>query len=370
MATGWFQRAAGGFGRPLPKAQPQPFEVLCDCGARLTGIREESSQRPSCDACARPVFVLPATTYPVPPSLVSRWRGIEEVDESEPRAKSKGKRGARGEPKLREPTGTATAKPPRSKRAASEPEAPARPWITPTRLIAVAIACALLGLAGTMYSRARWNHAQGVLQGAIDRAEAALNERDYETAVVEFGTAITAMETLKRDAATIVPLRNKQREAVVAAGWQSRPLHEVLSAWLAPDGGTDLEAIAAEGWWLFEADLVPRPGTADGKTYVVDLPLQVGETPVELWMEPPTWSSHLAGATPLDAKRVIFAAQVERGERPANATARVWLKGSTAVLWAEAQTFEQLELFAADPAEREAQQWLLDMQRDFLERQP
>ena len=41
-----------------------PFELPCDCGHRVTGIRRASWQIATCSACEARVYVLPVNVYP------------------------------------------------------------------------------------------------------------------------------------------------------------------------------------------------------------------------------------------------------------------------------------------------------------------
>ena len=47
-----------------PESVPVPFEVPCDCGHRVTGIRRTSYQIAVCSACQSSLFVLPVNVYP------------------------------------------------------------------------------------------------------------------------------------------------------------------------------------------------------------------------------------------------------------------------------------------------------------------
>ncbi len=52
-----------------------PFEIACECGHRITGVRKTSSQQASCSACGSVRFVLPVNVYPstrlVPSEVIS-----------------------------------------------------------------------------------------------------------------------------------------------------------------------------------------------------------------------------------------------------------------------------------------------------------
>ncbi len=62
-----FDRLAGVraklLGKPSAEA-PIPFEVVCDCGHRVAGIRRKSYQVAECSQCTSTIFVLPVDCYP------------------------------------------------------------------------------------------------------------------------------------------------------------------------------------------------------------------------------------------------------------------------------------------------------------------
>ena len=47
-----------------PESIAVPFEVPCDCGHRVTGIRRTSYQIAVCSACQSSIYVLPVNVYP------------------------------------------------------------------------------------------------------------------------------------------------------------------------------------------------------------------------------------------------------------------------------------------------------------------
>lgn len=60
-ASGLFQRSTGGGG-----SEQEPYQFVCECGARVAGLRESRFQQFPCEACNRVVFVLPVNVYPRP----------------------------------------------------------------------------------------------------------------------------------------------------------------------------------------------------------------------------------------------------------------------------------------------------------------
>lgn len=52
-------------------APPPAFEVSCSCGSRVSGVRTSTCQTVRCAACGQEVFVLPASSLPLPEPPVS-----------------------------------------------------------------------------------------------------------------------------------------------------------------------------------------------------------------------------------------------------------------------------------------------------------
>jgi len=52
-----------------------PYEITCDCGAKVTGMRRSSWIEAECSVCYQSLFVLPANVYPATPSVLSEGLG-------------------------------------------------------------------------------------------------------------------------------------------------------------------------------------------------------------------------------------------------------------------------------------------------------
>ncbi len=375
MATGWFQRATAVFGRPEPL--PQPFDVGCDCGARLQGFRASMPQKTNCPTCGTVTFILPETPYPLPDSLKRRWTGEGDA-EPEPASLKKSKK----------------PKSVKKKELGDIPKHPApavdpgptlgdrlRTWgsqlrsaATPVRMVGLAIVVGFALTTVVIYRKAQWDRALTTLQGALDRGAEAVQKQDFAAASEEFQTAAAALDVLGRKDADALLIRHAARETTAAAGLSRLPWSEVVTAWgEAKEGVAALES-ARENWILFDAPLFPLSDAEEGSRgeYRVDLPLMVDQTPVDLVIDGRKWSALLSGATAATPKRVIFAAQIERGEKPSKARpeALLHLDGVTAVLWSDAALYTQLGLMPDEASSREGVELVLKGQSEFLETHP
>jgi hypothetical protein len=57
----WLDKALG---REKTSVQAEPFELECECGTRLSGIRQERAKRVICPQCGDAHFILPVNPYP------------------------------------------------------------------------------------------------------------------------------------------------------------------------------------------------------------------------------------------------------------------------------------------------------------------
>lgn len=64
----WLNKASGLFQRSTARggSDREPYQFVCECGARVAGLRESRFQQFPCEACNRVVFVLPMNVYPRP----------------------------------------------------------------------------------------------------------------------------------------------------------------------------------------------------------------------------------------------------------------------------------------------------------------
>ena len=60
----WLDKAMGRES-DKPQREPVPFDFACDCGARLSGLRQERAKRVICPQCGVAQFVLPFNQYPI-----------------------------------------------------------------------------------------------------------------------------------------------------------------------------------------------------------------------------------------------------------------------------------------------------------------
>ncbi|OYW17921.1 MAG: hypothetical protein B7Z55_11595, partial [Planctomycetales bacterium 12-60-4] len=249
-----------------------------------------------------------------------------------------------------------------------------RATVTPVRLVAVGIALGLALTFGVIVRKAQWSGALATLQGALDRATAAVQERDFATAAKEYRVAASALDVLGRRDAAAQRIRHSALETNVAAGWNPSPWSVVLSNSVAHQDGKSSLPSEDASWIMFDVLLFPEIGVEEDarRQFQIDLPLMIDNTPVDIVIDGRKWAPLLSGATAEKPKRVIFAAQIESCERSpqgGNAT-QLQLDGVTAVLWSDEALYTALGLMPKEESAREPVQLVLQSQSDFLESQP
>lgn len=363
MAIGWFHKTTGSWGRS--STPPQPYVLTCDCGGVLRGHRLEVPLKPSCPLCGKKRFVFPACLYPIPDSLRREWAG--------------------------EPAPPPPLKPrvtPAKKTKAATPAAPVaeaappqlswseqlRGWINawrsqlgPLRLIALGVVL-IVAITGwlTLVNMQR-ERARAQIQPTVERGLAAFRERRFAESLSALNEACSALDTLHRHDATATAIRQWQREAEVANRLSVYTLSELLGQ-VASSSSTDsaLEQVRQKTvgqWFLFDAVVRVAPGGVHPSRArcLVDLPLWLGDLPVEVVFEAWPWS----GPPPQEPVRLIFAAQVEdlKINRAPVPLATLTLRPVDAVLWCYADSYRALWPWPWDADQAASVREVLQQQR-------
>jgi hypothetical protein len=365
-----------------PESIPVPFEVPCDCGHRVTGIRRTSYQIAVCSACQSSIFVLPVNVYPttkrirsevvdgpvlervgtVVRDLVRGDATPEENDTQEPRSVRKPQE-SEG---LRDYGAAVDLKPKgrKSKRSSDEDGSSSgggaevnvqesadsiplvqvprpsfatrmRRVFSPTRVLALA-GCVILFSTGfwTIHQR-KLEQARKVWRLEMDRAETALKQKDLNTLSESLTLAVKAAKTLSRtdEDARVAESLLRQTEAVQQL--TSVDLVTQFSNVIRNDGSLDVTKAGnvAEGLQgqRFVFELVLKRRTAGATEFQLDFPLIIQDTPIDVFVASSVLSSCVvAGSEP----NVLFTASVRecRPPSPANRRWEIVLDGRTCTL--------------------------------------
>lgn len=246
---------------PDASAEPQPFELVCECSVRHTGMRRKGHQRIVCRTCGAALYVSPRNPYPassVPkPAKKSRPRTKPVDDDDEPRnafapagprrkSRHQRRREEESEPgadPLRSAAELAAARVAGMVGAAgsagratvrrvsqSSRSAAAGVWNfwTPLRLTGLGIAVVLTAIAlWTVHAR-RVEQAAHRLNPAIEAGLAALQQGNVPEAAAQLAIAVDALDVLRRDDSHAAAIRQTQREAAALQGLSSETLLSLL----------------------------------------------------------------------------------------------------------------------------------------------
>lgn len=346
--AGWLSRATSLFQQTPPP--PEPFEVECDCGAKVVGQRISTYQKPACSRCERPVFVLPANIYP-------------QVKQKSKSRSSKGKGGSKSDRTSTavvddDPDQTPQSQPSRTDRNAKAAKAPAvieqqilleppSPWITPLRVTTTAIFLVGVATIAGLWYRHRIEKAQTAISQSADAGMAALKEEDFLTASRELQRASDAVDVLGRTDATSNEIRRLSRESTTLANLSSSTLTEILDETIAAGKRGQTEplrlSVSNKGAWvIFDARVTPVSG---GRARcLVDAPFFVGDATVRIEVDSPAVRSVSQPDPSGQQARVIFAAQLESltaptGQPPISV---LTLNAKTAFLWTSYDTYKAI----------------------------
>lgn len=368
--AGWLSRATESFRKEAPPA-PEPYEVGCDCGGRVTGERTRTAQRPPCPSCGRLVFVLPANVYPRPLKPVAKKASPKSVAAT-PNAKVPV---AQSEAAASKPLSAAKAEQGgedlRTNRSGIAIEVKER-RLTPFRLTvtAMVVVCGLTGWG--LWRRQQIESAKSVVAKATEAGMQALRDRDFSTAARELERARHAIDLLRRTDAEAESVRRLCREAVAAHGLAQGSLLELLHESMADIKPDDKEATRFNGlyrnaWILFDATVHVPDDTAQPCT--LDMPIFHRGQAIRIEANFAALR-RAAGQSPDDGSaRVIFAAQLERLTPAADAqsAAVLTLKDPSAFLWTNYDNYSALGYRENDADELKATHALLERQLEVMQ---
>jgi hypothetical protein len=373
--SGWLTKATGAL-RGEPPEQPIPFESVCQCGVRHSGLRRRKPQRIICRSCGSALFVLPRDSYPTPAA-------------PPPRPKKKRKQGARGE--TEPPAGfqqvatnvfQASGQIGRSAaNAGVSVGTRLRTWLlaflalwTPLRLVLAGclVICGLTVL--FVLSSDRSEQAVMDLKVANEAARTALDEHDIATAAQHLSAAVVALDRLERhDDPLSREIRQLNRETIaIRDSLPVSPLQIVAEAETAHGAGKDqqwAERFRAQYGhrWMIVDGLVSRNISGDkGGKHAVKLPLRFGTAGrgAEFNVDLADLELVAKGGKP---RRAVFAVQLVSCELSADQ--RTWRLGAdpqSAFLWGTIGNYHEAGFAFDTPEERQEVERMLAAQMRIL----
>lgn len=377
--AGWLSRATSLFQQTPPP--PEPFEVECDCGGKVTGQRSSTYQRPACGICERPVFVLPVNVYPATKpkstpkksgkkpaadastSLAPKMRTVVQDDEAdaEPGSSKRRSRPKTSDERVGQSQAVAESL------LVSEPR---EPLMTPLRMVTAAIVIISALTVGGLWNRQRIETAKVTALQAADAGKAAIQENDFVKASQELERARNAVDLLGKTDRSANEIRRLSREVNALVKLESNSLTDFLTETLSnakkdsPDP-LPLSPLDQGSWVIFDTRVLP--GTSGANHCVIDAPMLLPQATVRIEIESPVLAKLPRSNDSGDVPRAVFAAQIERLSAPAGdpLTAVLLLNGKTAFLWTTYETLVAAGFRAADSETEQQTRSLLEQQLEM-----
>jgi hypothetical protein len=396
--AGWIRgfRSAG----PQASSEPQPFELVCECNLRHSGLRRKGPQRIVCRTCGVSLFVLPRDSYPPPPLAetirkkpkarapsrsndpdepapvrVSRTkrRRQQSGDEANPLSAAAGLTSAAFAAAAGAAVGSTRATVRRVSSAGVDAAVGFWKFWTPLRLVAGGIGILLVALTLWTLHAKRVETAQKNLNPAIEEGLAALSAGDIPRAAARLRIARDALDTLgaedeysqsvRQAAREAIALDQLAREPLVALLEQadqavnkaaaSRPAQQPADADPPPPLDADwvvrFEALYKGGWLVLETPVHKlAPVENEPRRYRAEFPLGVGpqQRAVELRADFAVFDALGLGETP---RLAVFAGRLESCRYDeAEKTYRVALEPASGFLWVNLPTYRELGFLFSD----------------------
>jgi len=203
-------------GQPVAK----PWELICLCGQKLTGVRTESPQTIICEHCDREHFVLPVNRYPAPKSRRrKRKKRAEPLSVTIRRqlnsaAKLAGQLLALAATQLR--------------RQLVRTVVAIRNWLTPLRSAVLALTITVLVGGLFAFNQHRQQSALSTLRTAVTAGETALEEQNWAAATSAYSEASQAVAILGRDDEFARDIQQKNRELQAIADLCTLSLEDMI----------------------------------------------------------------------------------------------------------------------------------------------
>lgn len=343
------------------KEIPVPFDLPCDCGHRVAGIRRPTYQLAICSECSEALYVLPVNVYPtnrrvrsevIEGPLVAKvgtvvrdlLGGDKTADDASSKPSSAAASAESDSSGKAAPTGRKVKR--KRRRSKAEPDdvtPPAatitvidgeavvqlprlslgtrlRRSVTPTRVLAIAGLTILLSTGWWMMRQRKMDQARKEWRSEMDRAEEALGKRDLRTLGESLTAAIKAARQLDRSDADVRQAESLLRQTEAVQQLSSLDLVDQLSGATRQDGRLNAEKAAAACSSLADQQVVfeacVKPAYSASEPARLDFPLVVDGIPVEIHVASPLLvrCSHESPTMPL-----LFAARIKDGRPPSDA---------------------------------------------------
>lgn len=318
-----------------------PYEIECDCGTVVKGIRRTSWIEPECEACAQTVFVLPMNVYPSTKSVPSEIlggtfrerlkivsqellkgrasEGEAEPDDTQPDAKTKATGGE-------DVVAKAKWKLPKLTLPRIDLKRLIVRTFTPFRLLMLAVVASVAVAGWLMISQRQFDQAQKDWLESTTAISERLEDGKLAGILPELQRAIQAGDVLEKDGAEFRRVNNLLKETQGFEALSPTGLVDIFHS--AYDNENHLKADAAEqvkggcasGWFLLDAQVIHS--NSDSNSWLIDFPVTPGLHPVSITLPAESISSLFQNQP---KTRIVFAAQLEVQTVPRNNEDGEWI---------------------------------------------
>lgn len=354
-----------------------PYELKCECGTIVTGMRRKSWIESECPECCQTLFVLAANTYPATKSVPSEVLGGTMTDrlktvvqELFPKKSSTTKKKSKSRSKTDDAVEVeAVAKP---RRKLSLPRIDILGFLkrtfSPFRLLMMAMTI-VVGF--TIYWMTYQNTVENARQTWLkspEEIERLLEDREMIDLQQALESAVQAADVLQRNDPESRRVRNLLEETVgintIASGDLLNGFHQAYDDddLLVDDAMEQVESVCRSGTFVFDSYLQAKPGLSD--VYLVDFPATPGRHPVEIIIPLPAVNEF---HEMFPDGRAVFAGRIDRVVPPTAKTFEPWtlnVKASSFVLMTSLPHCEHVGLTAEDDETLTA---VLKRQLEFVE---
>jgi hypothetical protein len=376
--SGWLSKATGALRGEAPET-PVPFESVCECGVRHTGLRRRKSQRLVCRSCGASLFVLPRDVYPIPaapppPKPKKRKKPRKAARAATPApviGKRVFKQATQGVAKASAKVGRGAAE--AGLGFGSRVAAFVRGFIalwTPLRLIVlgILIICGVTA-AITLFSD-RSEQAVIALTDANENARKAMAAGDFAAAQSEFTRAVELLNQLQRtDDPLALEIRQLHRETSAMRDIVSISLLDIvaeadaaLQSGRTSEWADTFQTRYKDRWIVVEGSASPADRALSGGAYKIPVPIGIGPQArrLSIQVSMPLLDRLFKAGKP---RPLILAGQIEACELSRDQKAWiVRLSQETAFLWANVDNYQALGFTFDDPQAAEQARDLLDSQ--------
>lgn len=363
-----------------------PFELSCQCGGVLRGVRRTGWQQSACDQCGTSRYVLPVNVYPATVSVHSEvvsgsffTRLMSAVSEVAPVRKSNDSAPGSIRPKKKAKSSAADSAEPSVERKSRfrlrlpqfslpRPDVSGflRRTFTPFRLLMMAMACIVVATGGWMIHQRRIETARQTWRTSVDQLTDLLENNDLPQLQPVLKDAVSAGTILGKNDREFRVVTNLYEETLACESISNTELLQTLrdtysaDGQLKPDAGKTLLSALSTGCFVFDT-LITSVG--NNRPLAVDLPFFTADHAVRVSIDLPDLHNVLEQST---NGRVIFAAHFQSVDVPVgdHGNWHLTLNPETFVLITSEVHCRDIGILADDD---DAVAAVLENQRNFVE---